>query len=137
MRSINTADASAEERGGGGGARAACAPPPRAASTLYRVKKQLSPTTVTLADLASGEETRDLKQPVHVGRLRRFELADLSEEVEGPAPRLMLRRGASEMPARLLEQNAEGLVKLAVAEADGERMEWVDLTKEEYRWVDD
>ena len=75
---------------------------------------------------------------MHVSRLRKFEPAEMSEPLPGPAPRLIIQRGGASLRAKLLEQNAVGLVKLHLEDPHGGAWthEWVDLTKEEYHWVD-
>jgi hypothetical protein len=107
---------------------------PRAAPTLYFVKKMLGPSTAVLGDVKTREEASGIHQPVAVTRLRLFELADLAEPIGQPLM-IEVREQMVWRRARILEQSAEGLVKLAVERDGTTTSSWVDLAKTEYRWT--
>ena len=74
--------------------------------------------------------------PVSATRPRLFELAELATPLAAPPPKLLWLREGHETEATATEQSATGAVRLVYRSSDGvQKDQWVDLTKEEYRWL--
>ena len=105
----------------------------RADPNVYVIHRVLSPQTVILADPDTGETDFSFGQPVSTSRLIPFDRGDLEEPFEAGALHLEILRGDERWSkAEVRQQSATGAVRLKFA--DG-REEVVDLSREEYRWL--
>jgi len=105
---------------------------PRFRPQLYKILKRVSPQAVILADPDSGSTQLGFAQPIHVSRLRKFDLADLDHPIEDGPLMMELFRGSAWVRGQVVSQSATGRVLVRIAE---EEPEWLDLASEEYRWI--
>ena len=103
-------------------------------TTLYEVKKVLSPNTVVLCNPDTGETDLGFGQPVSVERVVLHDLRSLETPVDSERPlRLEINQGGEWKAATLTHQSATGAVKVVFDGcADPEVLE---LQQEEYRWL--
>ena len=108
---------------------------PRCKPSLYKVYKKVGPQTIVLADPDNGSTELGFMQPVHISRVRKFELADLDIPLdEGPLD-IELYRGSTWVRGRVLSQSATGRVLVKFVDSADHSEEWLDLVSQEYRWL--
>ena len=109
---------------------------PRFRPQIYNIVKMASPQDAILAGPDSGSTNLGFSQPVHVTRIRRFDLADLDQPLSDGPLRIEVVRGSAWVRGDVLAQSATGKVKIKYDDDDGAgRCEWIDLASEEYRWL--
>ena len=107
---------------------------PRADTTLYFIKKLVSPQAVVLKD-AEGRTDLGFAQPVHVSRLIKHDIQLLEAPIDAGKLRLELRTGPSAddwEEAEVVGQLATGACRVKLSNG---REEVLDLGNEEYRWL--
>ena len=72
------------------------------------------------------------QQPIHVSRLRKFELADLDLPINDEPLWLELMKGSTWIKGKVTSQSATGKVLVDLVDTGPE---WVDLISTEYRWI--
>jgi hypothetical protein len=105
---------------------------PRFRPQLFKVFKKVSPQAVNISDPDTNSTQLGFAQPIHVSRLRKFDLADLDHPIEEGPLSLELFRGSTWVRGQVVSQSSTGKVLLQLPDIDPE---WVDLASEEYRWV--
>ena len=105
----------------------------RAYSTLYEVKKVVSPHAVILMNPDTGETDLGFGQPVSITRLIPYDLPSLERPVNADEPlKLEILHDGVFRPAQLVAQSATGAVRLRFH--DGDELV-TNLDQEEYRWI--
>ena len=107
---------------------------PRFRPQIFKIHKMAGPQSAILADPDSGSTTLGFSQPVHVSRLRLFDLAELDVPIKDESLQLELMRGSSWVKADIVSQSATGRVEVVFADTPNEST-WLDLASEEYRWL--
>ena len=108
---------------------------PRFRPRIYRIHKMVSPQSAILADPDTGSTSLGFSQPVHVDRLRFFELAELDVPIKDEELQLEIMKGSAWVKHNVISQSATGRVEIVRADDVDGKSEWVDLATEEYRWL--
>ena len=105
---------------------------PRADPNLYRVVKVFD-STVVVCDPDTGNTELGFAQPVHISRLRPFELCELESPLDTAPPRLRIRKqDGSWISGAVITQSATGSVRVRF---DNRTERVIDLSREEYQWL--
>jgi hypothetical protein len=105
---------------------------PKADPTLYRVVKVFD-STVVVCDPTTGSTELGFAQPVHISRLRPFELCELESPVDMVPPKIRIRSRDGQWKHGVVEtQSSTGTVRIKFSD-NSERV--IDLSAEEYQWL--
>jgi len=105
---------------------------PRFRAQLFKIAKRVSPQAVILADPDTGSTQLGFSQPIHLSRLRRFDLADLDHPIDDGPLAVEVFSGATWKRGQVVSQSSTGKVLVHFPE---EEPVWLDLASEEYRWI--
>ena len=108
---------------------------PRFRPAIFKIHKMVGPTSAVLMDPDTQSTRLGFSQPVHVDRLRLFDLAEMDIPIRDDGLLLEIFRGNVWKKYRVISQSATGRVEIVEDDSQDGSSEWIDLASEEHRWI--